>query len=216
MKAESPTRTIALVEDHALIAAGFRDLVCGAPDLELLAMVETVDALQALERTPDLVVLDLRLADGSMPSANIRAIHAMGSEVLIYTGGEDRRLIQDAARAGALGLIRKSAEPSLLLEAIRTAAAGGEVFGTDWAAAIDADDSLEDAHLSVREQEVLSLYASGLTAASVARAIGVSREAVADYVSRIRRKYADAGRPAYSRVDLYKRALEDGLLDGTR
>ena len=216
MDAEGPTRTIALVEDHALIAAGFRDLVSGAADLELLATVETVDALQALERTPDLVVLDLRLADGSLPSANIAAVHAMGAEVLIYTGGEDRRLIQDAARAGALGLIRKSAEPSLLLDAIRTAASGGEVFGTDWAAAIDADDALADAHLSAREQEVLSLYASGLTAASVARAVGVSRETVADYVSRIRRKYADAGRPAYSRVDLYKRALEDGLLDGSQ
>ncbi|MDN4491658.1 response regulator transcription factor [Demequina sp. SYSU T00068] len=216
MEAEGAKRRIALVEDHALIAAGFRDLMASADDLDLIAAVETVDALAALDPAPELVVLDLRLADGSMPSANIAAVHALGAEVLIYTGGEDRRLIQDAARAGALGLIRKSADPATLLDAIRTAAAGGDVFGTDWAAAIDADDALPDAHLSAREQEVLSLYASGLTAVSVARAIGVSRETVADYVSRIRRKYEDAGRPAYSRVDLYKRALEDGLLDGSQ
>lgn len=214
--AEGAPRTVALVEDHALIAAGFRDLIASATDLTLVAAVETVDALAALASPPDLVVLDLRLADGSMPSANIAAVRALGSQVLIYTGGEDRKLIQDAARAGALGLIRKSADPATLLDAIRTAAAGGEVFGTDWAAAIDADDALPDAHLSAREQEVLSLYASGLTAVSVARAVGVSRETVADYVSRIRRKYEEAGRPAHSRVDLYKRALEDGLLDGTQ
>ncbi|WP_296666750.1 response regulator transcription factor [Demequina sp.] len=205
---------IALVEDHALISLGFRDLVEGAPDLDLAGLVETVDALPALGRELDLVVLDLRLADGSTPESNIAAVHALGSHVLIYTGGEDRRLIQAAARSGALGLIRKSSEPDVLLDAIRTAAAGQEVFGTDWAAAIDSDDALADARLSAREREILSLYASGLTAYSVARHLGVSRETVADYVSRIRRKYADAGRPAQSRVDLYKRALEDGLLEG--
>jgi DNA-binding NarL/FixJ family response regulator len=111
-----------------------------------------------------------------------------------------------------LGLIRKSADPATLLDAIRTAASGTEVFGADWAAAIDADADLRDAKLSSREQEILGLYASGETAASVAIHTGLSRETVAEYVSRIRRKYADAGRPALSRVDLYKRAVEDGLL----
>jgi DNA-binding NarL/FixJ family response regulator len=205
-------RRIALVEDHALIAIGFRDLVASAPDLTLAGMVETVAGLDAVEGHLDLVVLDLRLADGSLPQDNVKAIHERGAHVLVYTGAEDRRMIQSAARSGALGLIRKSADPATLLSAIRTAASGGEVFGADWAAAIDADANLRDAKLSSREQEILGLYASGETAASVALHTGLSRETVADYVSRIRRKYADAGRPAFSRVDLYKRAVEDGLL----
>jgi len=208
------TWRIALVEDHALIAIGFRDLVEAEPDLILAGMAETVAGLDAIEGPLDLVVLDLRLADGSLPQDNVNAIHARGTHVLVYTGAEDRRMIQSAARSGALGLIRKSADPTTLLAAIRTAAAGGEVFGADWAAAIDADANLRDAKLSTREQEILGLYASGETAASVALHTGLSRETVADYVSRIRRKYADAGRPAYSRVDLYKRAIEDGLLHG--
>jgi DNA-binding NarL/FixJ family response regulator len=205
-------RRIALVEDHALIAIGFRDLVTAEPDLELVGVLENVAALDTVPGRLDLVVLDLRLADGSLPQDNVKAIHARGAHVLIYTGAEDRRLIQSAARSGALGLIRKSADPAMLLDAIRTAAAGGEVFGADWAAAIDADVHLNDAKLSAREQEILGLYASGETAASVALHTGLSRETVADYVSRIRKKYAEAGRPAYSRVDLYKRAMEDGLL----
>ncbi|WP_062380883.1 response regulator transcription factor [Demequina pelophila] len=206
-------RAIALVEDHALVALGFRELVDAAPDLELAAAVDTVAALGSLGRPLDLVVLDLRLADGSTPAANVAAIHAMGAEVLIYTAGEDARLIQSAARTGALGLVRKSASPEALLAAIRRAAGGREVFGVDWAAAIDADESLADAGLSPRERETLSLYASGLTAQAVAGHLGVSRETVADHVARIRRKYASAGRPARSRVDLYRRAVEDGLLD---
>ena len=207
-------RTIALVEDHALIAIGFKDLIESTKDLQLVAMVESVAGLYDVDAHIDLVVLDLRLSDGSNPEDNVNAIHEMGSHVLIYTGAEDRRLIQSAARSGALGLIRKSVAPEVLLEAVRTAAEGHEVFGTDWAAAIDADEGLADARLSVREQEILSLYASGETAVSVAERMGLARDTIADYVSRIRRKYADAGRPAYSRVDLYKRALEDGILEG--
>jgi len=205
-------RRIALVEDHALIAIGFRDLVAAEPDLTLAGMVENVAGLETIEGHLDLVVLDLRLADGSLPQDNVKAIHDRGAHVLVYTGAEDRRMIQSAARSGALGLIRKSADPATLLDAIRTAASGREVFGADWAAAIDADANLRDAKLSSREQEILGLYASGETAASVALHTGLSRETVADYVSRIRRKYAEAGRPALSRVDLYKRAVEDGLL----
>lgn len=206
-------RRIALVEDHALIAIGFRDLIADAADLELAGMVESVADLPTLGTPLDLVVLDLRLSDGSSPEQNVAAIHAMGAHVLIYTGAEDRRLIQSAARSGALGLIRKSVSPDVLLDAVRTAAHGGEVFGADWAAAIDADEGLADARLSNREQEILSLYASGETAANVAARTGLSRETVADYVSRIRRKYAEAGRPAHSRIDLYKRAIEDGILE---
>lgn len=206
-------RSIALVEDHALIAIGFRDLIAQADDLLLVGMVETVKDVADLGQQLDLVVLDLRLSDGSKPEDNVRAIHELGAHVLIYTGAEDRRLIQSAARSGALGLIRKSVSPEALLDAVRTAADGREVFGTDWAAAIDADEGLADAKLSAREQEVLSLYASGETAVSVAQTTGLSRETIADYVSRIRRKYAEAGRPAHSRIDLYKRALEDGILD---
>jgi two-component system response regulator DevR len=207
-------RTIALVEDHALISLGFRDLVASAADLRLVGMATTVEDLGAIAEPIDLVVLDLRLNDGTSPADNVAAIHQRGSHVLIYTGAEDRRLIQQAARSGALGLIRKSAEPEVLLDAIRTAASGREVFGADWAAAIDADDELKDARLSPREREVLSLYASGETAVSVAQRTGLARETVADYVTRIRKKYAEAGRPAHSRVDLFRRALEDGLLEG--
>jgi DNA-binding NarL/FixJ family response regulator len=207
-------RTIALVEDHALISYGFRDLIATTSDLALAGMVGTVPELATLEGPIDLVVLDLRLNDGSSPEDNVVAIMETGAHVLIYTGAEDRRLIQQAARSGALGLIRKSADPEVLLDAIRTAAEGHEVFGADWAAAIDSDANLANARLSPREQEILGLYASGETAVSVAQRTGLSRETISDYITRIRKKYAVAGRPAQSRVDLFRRAIEDGLVEG--
>ncbi|MFV0634609.1 LuxR C-terminal-related transcriptional regulator [Demequina sp.] len=204
---------IALVEDHALVARGLEALLEGSPDLALVATAETVSGLQGLDPAPRLVILDLRLGDGSDPAANVAALHRMGAYVLIHTGAEDRALVQSAARSGALGLVRKSSDPSDLLAAIRTAVRGEAVFNADWAAAIDADAHLEDARLSEREQQVLSMYASGETAASVADALGISRGTVADYVKAIRRKYEAVGREAASRVDLYRRAVEDGILE---
>ncbi|WP_200807366.1 response regulator transcription factor [Demequina sp. NBRC 110053] len=204
---------IALVEDHALVARGFETLVDGAPDLSLIAIVGTVDELVDVDPPPALVVLDLRLADGSDPATNVAALHRLGAYVLIHTGAEDRALVQSAARSGALGLVRKSSDPGELLAAIRTAVRGDAVFNADWAAAIDADAALADARLTEREQEVLSMYASGETAVSVAVALGISRTTVADYVKSIRRKYEAVGRAAASRVDLYRRAIEDGILE---
>ncbi len=206
-------RHIALVEDHALIARGFADLIAQAPDLHLVACVENVNELKELKPVPTLVVLDLRLADGSSPAANVAAIHALGAYVLIHTGAEDRHLVQSAARSGALGLVRKSADGPTLLAAIRRAVRGESVFSADWAAAIDSDSQLVDAHLSAREQTVLSMYASGESAPSVATALGISPDTVHDYVKSIRRKYSTVGRTATSRVDLYRRAVEDGILE---
>jgi len=69
-------------------------------------------------------------------------------------------------------------------------------------------------HLTARELEVLGLYASGEKADRVARLLGISRETVLDHVRRIRQKYAAVHRPAYTKVDLYRRAVEDGVLRG--
>ena len=97
--------------------------------------------------------------------------------------------------------------------ALRAAASGDAVATIEWAAAIDADPRLGDARLSPKEREVLALYASGEKSVSVAHAAGLSEKTVAEYVRRIRMKYAAVGRPAVSRVDLYKRAVEDGASD---
>ena len=79
------------------------------------------------------------------------------------------------------------------------------------AAVIDADlDAI--VHLTPREREVLSLYANGETADSVARMLWISRDTVLDHIRRIRAKYAAVSRPADTKIDLYRQAAEDGLI----
>ena len=70
----------------------------------------------------------------------------------------------------------------------------------------------KEVQLPARQQQVLALYASGEKASTVARRMNLSVDTVNDYITRIRRKYAEIGRPAPTKMDLYKRALEDGWL----
>lgn len=205
-------KRIGIVEDHESMVLGVRAMLDGHPELVLAASSDTVTGLLAQRPQLDLVMLDLRLADGSSPTANIEALHAAGHEVLVYTGAENPYLVRLAAKAGVLGIVRKSAPVDLVVEAIAAAAEGQPVITTEWAAAVDGDPDLDAVDLSPRQQEVLSLYASGEKADRVARLTGLATETVNDYVGRIRAKYAAAGRPAGTKIDLYQRAVEDGLL----
>lgn len=214
-KTEEPStavRRVGLVEDHESVALGLQAMLADEPDLELVCMVATVGELLAQQQNLDLVVLDLRLGDGSSPRSNVEQLHAAGARVLVYTGAENAFLVRSAARAGVLGVVRKSAPAAAIVSAIRRAASGGQVVTTDWAAAIDGDPQLPDVGLSPRQREVLALYASGEKAARVASLAGLSEQTVNDYLVRIRNKYAEAGRPAPTKTDLYKRAVEDGWL----
>lgn len=203
---------IGLVEDHESVAMGLSVMLANEADLQLVIMTRSVSELLPQADGLDLVVLDLRLADGSSPNSNVAQLRASGLEVLIFTGAENPYLVRSAARAGVLGVVRKSEPSATVVAAIRAAAAGELVATTEWAAAIDGDPDLADVGLSPRQLEVLELYASGEKADRVGRMTGLSPQTVNDYLQRIRQKYADAGRPARTKTDLYKRALEDGYL----
>lgn len=208
-------RRIGVVEDHESVAIGLAAMLAPEPDLDLVLTAGTVaELLVAARDLPqlDLVVLDLRLADGSTPEDNVRALRDRGIEVLIFTGADNAFLVRSAARAGVLGVVRKSEDVQTVVAAVRRAGSGEQVVTTDWAAAIDGDPQLSDVGLSPRQEEVLTLYASGEKASRVARLTGLSEQTVNDYLGRIRQKYADAGRPAPTKTDLYKRAVEDGWL----
>jgi len=206
---------VALIDDHEIVARGFAELFSTIPTIHVAATVATVSEL--LEATAhhdkiDLVILDLRLSDGSTVSSNVHRLREAGADVLAFTGGDDAALMRAAARSGVLGVVRKSEPANVLLDAVSRAAVGETIASTDWAAALDGDPDLSDAALSPRERQVLSLYAAGAKAPLVASRTGLSESTVIDYIRRVRSKYERVGRPANTKVDLYKRALEDGIL----
>ncbi len=157
-------------------------------------------------------MLNLLQSDGSQTAQNIAGAHALGAHVLVLTSGDNRYLLREALRTPTLGIIRKSAPPSQLLDAIRLAARGDSVVTVDWAITADSDPELGSAPLTSREREVLAHYASGLGAKQVATELGITENTVNDHLKRIKLLYQRLGLPAKTYVELYQRGVEDGYL----
>lgn len=204
---------IAIIDDHPAVALGVTAIINSHPDLHVVASASTAAAVLARGGRFDLILLDLQLADGSTPAENMRLLSRAGAPVLAYTSGEQPRLVREAAKAGVAGMIRKSEVPVALVRSVLTVLSGGQVATPDWAAALVEDRAFVSAHLSAREAEVLALYASGETADRVSAALFISRDTVLDHIRRIRTKYASVDRAAPTKVDLFRRAVEDGLVE---
>ncbi|TAJ48519.1 MAG: response regulator transcription factor [Herbiconiux sp.] len=203
---------VAIVDDHEVVSLAVGTLITAHCGLDFSGSATSVTELIAAGARADLVVLDLNLRDGSTPSGNVDRLRHWGAEVLAFTSGENPYLVREVSRSAALGIVRKSAPPAQIIDAIATAANGGIVVTTEWAAALDSDPELRTAPLTEREREVLALYASGLGARAVALELRISENTVDDHIRRIRSVYRQLGRPAHSKVDLYRRGLEDGYL----
>lgn len=203
---------IAVVDDHDLVALAIETLLLTTPEVSGVRRAASVAELTAWPRDVELVILDLQLRDGSAPSTNIAQLEAWGAGVLVLTSGENPYLVRDASRADPLGIIRKSAKPEVILEAVRGALRGEPVASAEWASALDTDPLLDAAPLTAREREVLELYASGVGAKQVAAQLFVSENTVNDHLRRIKRIYRELGRRADTKVELYQRGVEDGFV----
>jgi len=203
--------SVVVVDDHQIVGLGLKKALEDQDSRYSVTAVTSIAGI-VLPEPPVVVVLDLRLADGSTPTSNLEALREAGVPVVIYTSGDNPVLVREAIAAGALAIVRKSAPLEELVEALDGAAQGRTSAGIDWAAALDADEDFVSRHLTRAESLVLAHYASGETSDVVARELMMSKNTINTYVSRIRDKYRAAGRRADSRVDLFRRAAEDGLV----
>lgn len=203
---------IGVVEDFATTRRGLVSIINQADGLSAINDAATVPELLETAGELDLVLLDLRLGDESSPRSNIEQLQAITSNILVFTSASEPYLVREALAAGVLGVLRKSADVDELVDAVRSAVDGRVVPTMEWATAIDSDPNLPAVDLSPRQRQILELYAAGEPAARVASITGLSAETVNSYVGRIKQKYSQAGRPAHTKTDLYKRALEDGWL----
>jgi DNA-binding NarL/FixJ family response regulator len=180
-----------------------------------MASTESVDkALSQLgDSSADVAVLDLSLADGSSVEENVQNLLSRGLSVLVFSIADKAQLVRRALRAGAAALVPKSHSMTELVEAIRMVAAGMLVNNLQTTAAIESDQEFIKANLSPREQEVLSLYASGLALKQVAFSLKVTVSTAKEHIDRVRTKYANIGRPAVNKTELLLRAIEDGLIE---
>ena len=208
--------TVALIDDHESVRLGL-EAACARDRQTVVFTGSTVGSYLVWRSSTgappaDGVVLDLTLGDGTTVTENVVSLVADGASVVIHSVADRPAAVREALAAGAAGVVSKSSALDDVLDAIRTVAQGEALNNVEWASAVDGDRAFADAQLSTREREVLRLYATGLPLKAVAERLGVAYSTAKENITRIRVKYVEVGRPAPTKVDLLRRAMEDGIV----
>jgi len=204
-----------IVDDDALVRAGLRMILGGAPDLDVVA--EAGDGIEGErvvdEHRPDVVLMDIRMPrrDGlettrALLSEGARAVRgARGDDlkVIVLTTFDADDMVVQALRAGAHGFLLKDTEPRRLVEAVRLVSAGEPILSpsvtatlmahvaTGGGAMADAGDRRRAdaearlATLTDREREVALAIGRGLSNADISRELYLSVPTVKAHVSRV-------------------------------
>ena len=185
---------VVLVDDHDVVRAGLRALLDNENDLDVVGEAGTVE--EAIRRVglvdPDIVIMDLRLPDGSGIDA-CREIKSRWPQthVLILTSYADDDALIDAYSAGASGYVLKRVDAVGLIDAIHSVGNGERVFGEVFDSALSArirsggDGSNRLDLLSPQERKVLDLVALGKSNKQIAQEMYLSDKTVKNYVSHI-------------------------------
>lgn len=211
---------VAFIDDHESVRLGL-EAACNKTGSDQVvfsgsSVTEYIDWRASSRSTPaDVVVLDLTLGDGTTVTENVRRLTSDGSSVIIHSVADRPAAVREALAAGAAGIVSKSSPIDDVIAAVRTVARGELLNNVEWASAVEGDREFADAQLSVREREVLRLYAAGLPLKAVADRLGIAYSTAKENITRVRVKYVEVGRPAPTKVDLLRRAMEDGLLART-
>jgi two-component system nitrate/nitrite response regulator NarL len=207
--------SIAVIDDHELVREGLASLITGgvSPVGRLVYCGDSPEEAAAHE--PHIALLDVDLGPGSARLADsVTLLMHSGARVLLISAFEDAVAVRAAMTAGALGFVPKRTSVDVLREALDTVGAGEFYLSVDLAAILAS--AAESPELSPRELNVLRLYASGLKLTAVANQLGISPHTAKEYLDRVRAKYAQVGRTARTRTELYVEANRDGLLEHGR
>jgi DNA-binding NarL/FixJ family response regulator len=224
-KRTTPARLV-LVDDHHLLRRGFRSLLAGEPDLEVVG--EASNGREAIELCnrlhPDFVLMDVRMPrmDGLAATREIKREHP-NIVVLIMTMHENTDYLLEALDAGAAGYVLKDTPANRLISAVRRTLNGESPLNQELAAQLLRRLAEERKHgeaskrpeprapqrepLTPRELEVLELLTTGQTNQQIAQTLVISKGTVKVHVERIIRKLNVS-----DRTQAAVRAIEMGLL----
>lgn len=204
-------KKVLLVDDHDLIRQGLRRAFERAHDFTVIGEAASVaDATAVTEKLrPDVVILDIRLPDGSGLDA-ARALRSgapeLGIVILTMYAGDEH--LFGALEAGASAFVPKDAPADEVVAAARHAVASPGAFSAaDLAGAMRRRLAPTGPHLSPREREVLGLLADGLAVAQIARSLFISESTAKTHISKLYEKLG-----AGNRAQAIMAAMRMGLI----
>jgi len=217
--ADRPLRVL-LVDDHEVVRDGIRALLDAADDIVIAGEAgSTREAVAVAERTqPDVVVMDVRLPDGSGIEAT-RDIRAQrpATQVLMLTSFADDEALFASIMAGAAGYVLKQIKGAELVAAIRTVGRGQSLLDPAVTKGVlerlrkgkhlFKDEKL--ARLSPQEERILGLVADGGTNREIGQELGRAEKTVKNYVSSILSKL-EVGRRAEAAAYLARHTTPPG------
>ena len=193
------TIRVLVADDQSMVRAGFRMLLGGEEDIEVVA--EASNGLEAVEKSarfdPTVVLMDIRMPelDGLEATRRILATDKT-ARILILTTFDLDEYVYEALRAGASGFVLKDDPPEQLLAAIRTVAAGEALLSPSVTTRVIArftriphqDPPPELGDLTDRELDVFRLLARGLSNAEIGQELFISETTVKTHVTHILQK----------------------------
>jgi DNA-binding NarL/FixJ family response regulator len=212
---------VALVDDQALVRAGFRALLEAEDDIEIVGEAGDGEEAVRLARAeiPDLILMDIRMPgmDGLEATRIIAAEKKLADvRIVILTTFELDEYVFDAMRSGASGFLLKDTEPANLVHAVRLVAGGDALLSpsitrrliTEFATkAKPSPDTAVLEDLTPREREVMALAAEGLSNEEIANRFVLSPATVKTHVNRAMMKVG-----VRDRAQLVVLAYESGLV----
>jgi two-component system invasion response regulator UvrY len=188
---------VLLIDDHAVVRAGFRLLLSSAENICVIAEAERGEQAltQYSEQRPDVVVMDL-----SMPGIGglecIRRLTQRDPEakILVFSIHDEAVYVDRAMAAGAKGYISKNSAADIMLEAIYDIAAGqlyiekGLLPHANLLSELTNYPAIME-QLSAREFDIFCLLAKGLTAHDIANQLCLSYKTIANYTTQIKNKF---------------------------
>lgn len=186
-----------VVDDHALVRLGLRDLLSTTPEFQIVGEESTARAAFPLidSQRPDIVLMDVELPgmDGVVATREIKR-RTSRTRVLILTVHDQIQDVLDALDAGASGYAHKSDDGEALIGALRAVGRGERYLSPPIAAKLATYESRAGktrdvlAVLSEREREVFRLASECLLTREIARELCISRKTVDTHLYRIHRK----------------------------
>jgi DNA-binding NarL/FixJ family response regulator len=213
------TIRVLVADDQSMVRAGFRMLLAGEQDIEVVA--EASNGLEAVEKAarfdPTVVLMDIRMPELDGLEATRRILGADDSaRVLILTTFDLDEYVYEALAAGASGFVLKDDPPEQLIAAIRTVAAGDALLSPTVTKRVIKQFTRiprprppkEFDELTAREQEVFRLIANGLSNTEIAQGLYISDTTVKTHITHILQKLN-----LRDRVQAVVLAYETGLFD---
>lgn len=193
---KSHTLRLLIVDDHEVVRIGLSAVLNLTPGIKVVGQCSRKDEARrlSLRLKPDVVLLDIRLPDGSGVDA-ARAILAAcpATRVLFLTSFADDHTVLEAVLSGAQGYILKDISSDALVRAIKTGAAGEPIIdprvgkhALSWLKYLHGQPGLSKRPLlSPQEQRLLPLIAQGLTNREIAGSLRLSEKTVKNYLANI-------------------------------